>query len=129
MDPESLVRGFDAVFRRATSVQRFVIRGETIASRREAVLWIAWIAVRHEETSRADVNVLLLLRRALPQIERRKWIPIIQADTRGFKTAVFADYSIVPQATAEAEMQRLLSVESSSDALLASTDLPPRAFS
>ncbi len=104
VDPESLVRGFDAVFRRATSVQRFVIRGETIASRREAVLWIAWIAVRHEETSRADVNVLLLLRRALPQIERRKWIPI-QADNRGFKTAVFADYSIVPQATAEAEMQ------------------------
>ena len=70
MHPEDLVVSLDAVFRRATSLQRFVIRGETIASRREIVLRIA--AVRHEAANRAGATVLLLLRRALPEIARRK---------------------------------------------------------
>lgn len=120
--PDDLITIFDAVFRRATSVQRFVIRSETVASRREVVLQIA--AVRYEATARADASVLLLLRRALLEIERRKWV-LLEVDKRGFKSeAVWADYNLVPQPAAEAEMRRLESLSSSGS--LASTDLPPR---
>ena len=126
ISPEPLVRGFDAVLRRATSLSRFVIRAETLAARREVVLWIA--AVRRDETDRADSSVLLLLRRALPEIQRRKWVQI-PADTRGFKTeSVFADYELLSQCTAEKEMQRLEALKCSSDTgatMLATTELPP----
>ncbi len=124
--PEELVALFDSCFRRATSVQRYVIRGETVAARREAVLWIA--AVRHEPTRRADASILLLLRRALTEIERGKWI-LLEVDGRGFKTgeAVWADYTLVPRAQAETEMHRLESLPSPT-AVLATTELPPAAF-
>jgi hypothetical protein len=129
IQPEDLLTSFDAVFRRASSVRRFVLRGETIPSRREVVLWIA--AVRHEAASRADTSVLLLLRRALPEIERRKWT-MLDVDERGFKTeAVFADFALAPHTVAESEMRRLEALKTSAapgDALLATTELPARAF-
>jgi hypothetical protein len=117
---ESLLQPFDRVLRRATSIHRFVIHVETVKQRKEVVLSIA--AVRHSATDRADNTILALLRRVFPEIERRCWRALTQKELQN--ESIYADYGLLPQDEAEAEMRRLQALKLGPDSAVSSTDIP-----
>ncbi len=119
---------FDVPLRSARSLERFVVRAEPLPGRREVLVTIA--ALRRDSTDRADSSILTLLRRAVPEIEKRVWarLPADLARNQLFKAeSVYADYSIVADAAASAQMETLLLKPASggSNAFVSSTEVPP----
>lgn len=122
-----LIDRLDSICRRARSLKRFAVRVVQVPERCELVLHIA--AIRRRATDRADAAVLDLLRRLIPEILPKAWVRFDNGDERGLsaRDSVFADYAIVDEADAAAELARL---ESSSkwgiESLLSTTAAPAR---
>lgn len=97
----STALSMDGILRRARSIARFVVRVDAVPARREMVIHFA--ALRHEPTQRAEVAVLPLIRRFLPEAEKNAWVQLA-SDADIF---AFASYELVETDVVEREMADL----------------------
>lgn len=122
-----LLDRIDSICRRARSLKRFAVRLVQVPERCEIVFHLA--AIRWKATDRADAAVLHLVRRLIPEIMPKAWVRFEDEDERGLSSrdSVFADYAIVEEADAAAEISRLESTSTwGVQSLLATTAAPAR---
>lgn len=117
----STAASLDRILRRATSVSSFALRLDAVPARRELVIRVA--AIRHQPTHRADASVLPLLRRLIPQAQRRTWIQVPRGSNDGSDMSVFVDYEVVETDVAQREMVKISS-QATVNSCISTSDAP-----